>query len=337
MDPSLKLRVGAIFILLSCSLAGVVLPLHWNNSSNDNDIEGNEKVSDSRKVRIIRAFASGVMLGVGFIHLLNDGVNKLGSVCVQYPSLGFTLATVGTMIVLGFEQVAVVLINSSKKGETKNIPQIEGFETKHNCIHAVEEMEIETSESTEERSSNACDHNHGIHMMASADSMGAIIKAYMMEISVAVHSVIIGITVGSLSGPDNIPTLRALIVAISFHQFFEGLGLGTVIEAARLQLGFLKIVIFTLTFAATVPLGIIIGVLITMNRSDDQGPTDTELYITGSLNSIAAGILIYVAMVEMIAEDFQESKIATNIWLKVQMFVALMIGTLFMAVLAIWA
>jgi solute carrier family 39 (zinc transporter), member 1/2/3 len=330
MDSSLKLRVGAVFIMLSCSLAGVVLPLHLNSSG-----KHDEKVSDSRRFRIIRAFASGVMLGVGFIHLLNDGVNKLASVCIQYPSLGFTLATVGTMIVLGFEQIAVMLISSSKTGETKNLPHLE--EAKHNCSHAVEEMEVERSESTEDRSSNACDHNHGIHMIASADSTGTIIKAYMMEISVAIHSVIIGITVGSLSGSDNIPTLRALIVAISFHQFFEGLGLGTVIEAARLQLGFMKIIIFTLTFAATVPVGIMIGILLTMNRTDEEGPTDAELYITGSLNSIAAGILIYVAMVEMIAEDFQEAKIATNIGLKVQMFAALMIGTLFMAVLAIWA
>jgi solute carrier family 39 (zinc transporter), member 1/2/3 len=99
----------------------------------------------------------------------------------------------------------------------------------------------------------------------------------------------------------------------------------------------MKIIIFTLTFAATVPVGIMIGILLTMNRTDEEGPTDAELYITGSLNSIAAGILIYVAMVEMIAEDFQEAKIATNIGLKVQMFAALMIGTLFMAVLAIWA
>lgn len=336
MESSLKLRVGAIFIMLSCSLAGVVLPLHLNKSGNGDDNSG-ENVSDSRKFRIIRAFAAGVMLGVGFIHLLNDGVNKLADVCIQYPSLGFTLATVGTMIVLGFEQVAVVLISNAKRDESK-IHHPDSIETKHTCIHsAIEEMEVEISESTEERSSMACDHNHGIHMIASADSMGAIIKAYMMEISVAIHSVIIGITVGSLSGQDNIPTLRALIVAISFHQFFEGLGLGTVIEAARLQLGYLKIVIFTMTFAATVPVGIVIGILITRNRAEDQGPTETELYITGSLNSIAAGILIYVAMVEMIAEDFQDGKIATNIWLKIQMFIALMIGTLFMAVLAIWA
>ena len=337
MDFSLNLRVGAVFIMLSCSLAGVVLPLCIHDSRKISDKESNEKLSNSRNFRITRAFASGVMLGVGFIHLLNDGVNKLASVSIEYPSLGFTLATVGTMIVLGFEQIAVMLISNSKTGETKDRPHIEGKETKHICAHPEEEMEVERSESTEERSSIACDHNHGVRMIANADSMGAIIKAYMMEISVAIHSVIIGITLGSLSGPDNIPTLRALVIAISFHQFFEGLGLGTVIEAARHQLGLMKIVIFTLVFAGTVPTGIIIGILITRSRAEDQGPTDTETYITGSLNAIAAGILIYVAMVEMIAEDFQVTEIASKIWLKVQMFVALMLGTLCMAVLAIWA
>ena len=49
------------------------------------------------------------------------------------------------------------------------------------------------------------------------------------------------------------------------------------------------------------------------------------------------GIMIYVALVEMIAEDFQASSIASNVILKMKMFSALLLGTLFLAILAIWA
>jgi hypothetical protein len=47
--------------------------------------------------------------------------------------------------------------------------------------------------------------------------------------------------------------------------------------------------------------------------------------------------MIYVALVEMVAEDFQQAAIATNINLKIKMFTALMTGTSLLAVLAIWA
>lgn len=47
--------------------------------------------------------------------------------------------------------------------------------------------------------------------------------------------------------------------------------------------------------------------------------------------------MIYVALVEMIAEDFQCAAIASNIPLKIKMFSALVLGTTCMAVLAIWA
>ena len=47
--------------------------------------------------------------------------------------------------------------------------------------------------------------------------------------------------------------------------------------------------------------------------------------------------MIYVALVEMIAEDFQAAAIASNVILKVKMFSALLLGTAFLAVLAIWA
>jgi zinc transporter 1/2/3 len=47
-----------------------------------------------------------------------------------------------------------------------------------------------------------------------------------MEISVSIHSFIIGIALGSSAGAENVPSLQALLIAICFHQFFEGLGLG---------------------------------------------------------------------------------------------------------------
>jgi zinc transporter 1/2/3 len=97
-------------------------------------------------------------------------------------------------------------------------------DSKHDaeCNH----LELEVVSTVPNTHQSSCDHTHAINMIAGSDSIGVIIKAYMMEISVAIHSVIIGIALGSLAGPENLAPLSALLIAICFHQFFEGLGLG---------------------------------------------------------------------------------------------------------------
>jgi zinc transporter 1/2/3 len=44
-----------------------------------------------------------------------------------------------------------------------------------------------------------------------------------LELGIVVHSVIIGISLGASKDPS---TIKPLVVALSFHQMFEGMGLG---------------------------------------------------------------------------------------------------------------
>jgi trehalose utilization protein len=43
-----------------------------------------------------------------------------------------------------------------------------------------------------------------------------------LELGIVVHSVIIGISLGASKDPS---TIKPLVVALSFHQMFEGMGL----------------------------------------------------------------------------------------------------------------
>jgi zinc transporter 1/2/3 len=45
----------------------------------------------------------------------------------------------------------------------------------------------------------------------------------VLELGIIVHSVIIGMSVGA---SESTSTIRPLVAALTFHQFFEGLGLG---------------------------------------------------------------------------------------------------------------
>lgn len=333
MDYSMQLRIASVFIMFCVSLLGVTVPLYYASRQRSGDaLADQRKLAELDGFRIIRSFSAGIMLGVGFIHLLFDGAIALSAVSLDYPCLGFTMATGGTLIVLGFEQVAVLLISrigdASDSGKSKVSTDF--------GMDPPQELEVlESGRQVDLR--KTCEHTHAIHMIAGSDAMTVIVKAYMMEISVAIHSVIIGITLGSTSGPDNLQSLQALIIAICFHQFFEGLGLGTVIESARLDLGVRKIGMFALVFALTVPIGVAIGIVITNDQALVDGPSVIQEYTLGCLNSISGGIMIYVALVEMAAEDFQQASIALNTALKTKMFCALSLGVLCMAILALWA
>lgn len=333
MDYSLQLRISSVFILFFVSLLGMVVPFIYAASmrGGDDTPANRLKISESEALRIARTFAAGVMMGIGFIHLLNDGVSKLESVSLDYPALGYTLATVGAMVVLGFEQIALTLVNQIKTEEVAPRKAIGNNEHAEFGVGGAAKR-TEEVECTHEHA-----HEHPVSMISGTVSMSVIVKAYMMELSIAVHSVVIGVALGSMAGKENEQPLQALLIGVCFHQFFEGLGLGTVVDQARIELGKVKVILFALTFALTVPVGVFVGILITDDQSLENGPTLDETFTAGCLNSVAAGIVIYVALVEMVVDDFQAASIVGNIPLKLKMFTALIIGNLAMAVLVIWA
>ncbi|KAH0653238.1 hypothetical protein KY289_030916 [Solanum tuberosum] len=70
-------------------------------------------------------------------------------------------------------------------------------------------------------------HAHSSVPMMMGDSIFELLRyrviSQVLEVGIIVHSVIIGIALGA-SG--NLKTIRTLFVALTFHQFFEGMGLG---------------------------------------------------------------------------------------------------------------
>lgn len=81
--------------------------------------------------------------------------------------------------------------------------------------------------------------------------------AYILELGIAVHSVIIGIALGMAS--DASPA-RALLIALCFHQTFEGFALGVTVLEAHFSLW--QCILMVVLFAITTPIGIAIGLLI---------------------------------------------------------------------------
>lgn len=90
-------------------------------------------------------------------------------------------------------------------------------------------------------------------------------------------------------------------------------------------------------FSVTTPMGIMLGMMLfSLTGYDDSNPK--ALIMEGLLGSISSGILIYMALVDLIAVDFFHNKLmSSNVTLKKVSFVALTLGSASMSILALWA
>ncbi|EER24916.1 hypothetical protein D8B26_007489 [Coccidioides posadasii str. Silveira] len=118
----------------------------------------------------------------------------------------------------------------------------------------------------------------------------------ILEGGILFHSVFVGMTV-------SIETegFMVLLVAILFHQAFEGLGLGSRIAAVPYPKGSMRPWLLVLAFGTTAPIGQAIG-LIARNTYDAESAFG--LIMVGTFNAISSGLLIYAALVDLLAEDF---------------------------------
>lgn len=156
-----------------------------------------------------------------------------------------------------------------------------------------------------------------------------IVVAQVFEFGIVAHSIIIGITVGVSSSPC---VIKPLFAALTFHQFFEGFALGGCVA----QAGFrnLTALVMGFFFAVTTPLGIAIGMGVSTTYNENS---PKALVVQGVFDSISAGILVYMALVDLIAADFLSKRMRSSRQLQLCAFLALFLGAGAMSVLGVWA
>lgn len=157
------------------------------------------------------------------------------------------------------------------------------------------------------------------------------VVVYMFEIGCIVHSILMGFTLGV--NTDDRGEAISMMVALMFHQALEGLALGTFIVKAHF--GALKAVVLVATYGLTLPIGIAIGIGVASSYEDHS---TTSLAVQGTLNCFSGGLLLYIALVQMIAHDFMvaASELTGGWTVRVLSYVALTIGIAAMAIIAIF-
>ncbi|OJD14412.1 hypothetical protein AJ78_05237 [Emergomyces pasteurianus Ep9510] len=125
----------------------------------------------------------------------------------------------------------------------------------------------------------------------------AVMQCMLLEMGILFHSVFIGMALSVSTGSAFV----VLLIAISFHQTFEGLALGSRIAAIKWEGKTIQPWLMALTYGCTTPIGQAIG-LGTHTLYDPN--SEFGLILVGTMNAISSGLLIYSSLVELLAEDF---------------------------------
>jgi solute carrier family 39 (zinc transporter), member 1/2/3 len=171
-----------------------------------------------------------------------------------------------------------------------------------------------------------------IEGLMDATDLRELVSLYAMELSISVHSLIIGVDIGLISSNSQLPTLVSLICAIAFHQCMEGMGLGTVLCGLRKGASNAKVLGFVGLFSSTTPIGIIIGIC---TSTMDQSMAQTTA--KGVANALAAGSLLFICLTEMVAAQYSETDLIHRPYVKLFMLGSFAFGVVMLAVIAIWA
>jgi len=162
-------------------------------------------------------------------------------------------------------------------------------------------------------------------------TMRHTVMAYMFELGCIFHSVIIGIALGVQTG-DRQEVIAAL-VTLSFHQLLEGVALSSFVIDAGVTM--IKGVTMVVVYALTCPVGIAIGIGI--SESYDANSV-TALTVQGVFNGISGGMLLYIALVQIIAVDFGHSSLIARMprpLMRAACYLSLIVGAAAMAVIAL--
>lgn len=118
----------------------------------------------------------------------------------------------------------------------------------------------------------------------------------LLEGGILFHSIFVGMTISI-----TVDGFVILLIALIFHQAFEGLGLGSRIAAVPYPKGSARPWLLVFAFGMTAPIGQAIGLAARNSYDPDSA---FGLIIVGVFNAISSGLLIYAALVDLLAEDF---------------------------------
>ncbi|KAI8925164.1 Zinc/iron permease [Entophlyctis helioformis] len=301
----------------------------------------------------MKLFGAGVILSTALVHMYAHASEALSNPCLPPPFTSYG-SFAAVFLVAGIFMTHFVQVAASSHspphtdaeiqpilGQPGRHEQAPGIDSDPGCNTDDTSMESDALEQDDETKHN---HLHGGLILHSPNTPVLLI---LLEFGIAMHSIIIGLTLGLARGSQ----LHSLLFAITVHQFFEGLALSAIVlsspsssassssASASLTTPVVSISTSTLLIVAlytlSTPAGITAGIL--LHSTFEQYAT-TVILLTGVLDALGAGILLYDSLANIIVPHFTSEAFKNDVWSnKGGQLLSMYGGSAVMAVIGHWA
>jgi len=332
----LPLHIASVFIIMFCSFAGTCLPIVAKKFPS-------VKLGDI-PFACAKMFGSGVIITTALVHMFSPADQNLTNPCLPPTFTQDYTAFAGAICLFAILSLQLIQFLVSRElrqvhkyptepTPNTNTPKIEEVEMKDEKHHShADHSHQEKGHTHHSHEHHSHDHSHDDHAHGHELILRKEIhiSTYILELGIASHSIIIGIALGVSHDPE----FHSLIVALVFHQFFEGMALSTVVLDSKFDKS-LPAIIMVVFYTLTTPIGISIGIGI--NSSFNANAT-SSLIAQGVLDALSAGILLYDCLVNILPSHFKSEKIvnASGI-VQFSQFGFLWLGAAVMALIGRWA
>lgn len=250
-------------------------------------------------------FGSGVIIATAFIHLLASSFAELGDPCLStfwnivYPwSAAFSMIAVFSLFLVELFAMRVAHMQFATTDALGADAEDDEDKHEHGTTYGppptLEEGKLQNDPTTQTKSTSPPSTANPPKPIKKLDAR--LVGFFILEFGVIFHSVIIGLTL-STTGAD----FNTLFVVIIFHQMFEGLGLGSRLAILPFPPRSALPWLLGAAYAIVTPLGMAIGLGL---RTTYDSSSQTALLVSGILDAISSGILLYTGLVELLAHEF---------------------------------
>mmetsp|Transcript_8617 Transcript_8617/g.35914 ORF Transcript_8617/g.35914 Transcript_8617/m.35914 type:complete len:361 (-) Transcript_8617:73-1155(-) len=287
-----------------------------------------------RLLGVANAFAAGIFLAAGFVHLLAEGIELFSDLYTIDVNLALIIAPVGFLVTFIIDKVLFlrdqpaqihehVFPPTSDYGTSSqkvHIDQDEHYHAhghKHTHDHghdkdSDDEHELFDGEAKPlngKHSHDGADHAHGADHGGHGHSHGITIDSsgrpsltnYILVAVLSFHSILAGFVIGL---DQDLSSAVGVFIALISHHWIESFALGVaLLRSAVRTLPMTALITF---FSLMAPIGIIVGMIVAGIIEDADA---LEAYCL----SFASGTFIYVAIVDILLEEFE---IARDKWIK---------------------
>jgi zinc transporter 1/2/3 len=308
---NLGVAISSVFVVFIVSMIGFLTPVFLKN-----------KKSSFFQISLVACACggTGVVLTVGFVHILGDAGTYLKDPCLPqsfldaFPSWADLACNVTIICLILVDFLMRYLFEQRMRHKVK----IEDIDLDCHSGHRENDQEASSEASPTRILMNvATGSDSSVHGTQSCgvpqkedtaiQSMEVAVQPdqslaltndvilargslLFIEMSVSTHSIPVGLALGLQKGSS----FTSLFIAVVFHQILEGFGIG--VAAMRCKYPFKIELLLAATFSITAPIGIIMGIC--LQQSLNQHSTGYLLTV-GFINAIAAGMLIYIGLEHM--------------------------------------